>query len=74
MGATARVWVITVKDETDNVVHLSHANAKRSDKVEAGFLAPLAGKFVLSHGVVAGDLGNGGEEEMGAVWKPVANY
>jgi len=51
-------------------VHLTHADGEGADEVEAGFLATALGYFVLKVGVLAGDLGDGAEEEMGAVGEP----
>lgn len=67
----ARLRVFPVVDETDDVVHLAHAHHEGADEVEPGFLAALAGNLVLLHGVVARDLGDGGEEEVASVGEPI---
>lgn len=71
VGATARIRVFAIKNKTDNVVHLSHSHDEGADEVEPGFLTSCACQFILTDGIVSTNFGDGREEEVGTVGKPV---
>ena len=51
--------------------HLSHPNSKSAQKVNPSFDTPLLGHRELQQRIIAGDLANGREEQMGTVGHPV---
>ena len=51
--------------------HLSHPNSKSPQKVNPSFDTPLLGHRELQQRIIAGDLANGREEQMGTVGHPV---
>lgn len=71
VGATARIRVLAIKNKTDNVVHLSHPHDESADEVKPGFFTSCARQFILTDGIVSTNLGDGREEEVGTVGKPV---
>jgi hypothetical protein len=44
-------WVLAAKDYADDVVHLTHADNKCDDKIEARFFAAEFGDLILEVGV-----------------------
>lgn len=65
------VGVLAVEHDAHNVMHLAHADNKRADEVESGFLASPARDLILRHAVLTRNLSDRTEEEMRAVRQPV---
>ena len=66
-----RIRISTIKDNADDMVHLTHTDHESTDEVEAKFFATAARELILCYCVVAADFGDWAEEEMCAVGEPV---
>jgi hypothetical protein len=64
------LFILAVKHNAHDVVHLAHTNRKRANKVQPSFFTTRFGNGKLSRCVIAVDLRDGREEEMRAVGKP----
>lgn len=63
--------VLAVEHDLDDVMHLAETDGEGAHVVEAGLLAALLGEVELLERVVAVDLADGGEGDVGAVGEPV---
>lgn len=69
-GATSRIWVPTIVDDHDDVVHLPPAGTERREIVESPFLMQPLCQVILLDRVLSRERADGAERRVRAVGQP----